>query len=108
MSNSCHCKIHTDLRALSLEVRSQILEDILTDALCNTYYVLSSPFSLACLLFELLSANAAYRTFFRSRISLMNITTYCTNKFFFFFKSPFLRKCFLPLAAYRSLYTAGM
>src|SRR5699024_5700755 len=37
VGNSCHCKIHTNLRALALEVCSQISKDVLAYALCNTY-----------------------------------------------------------------------
>ena len=51
MSNSCHCQIHTNLRAFTLEVRTQISNDILGSTLCYTYYMLSSPYFLAGLLF---------------------------------------------------------
>src|SRR5699024_3958396 len=47
VGNSCHCKIHTNFRALAFKVCSQISKDVLAYALSNTYNVLSSPCHLA-------------------------------------------------------------
>ena len=52
--NTCHCKIHTNLRALALEVCSQIRKNIFADALCNADYMLGSPYLFALLKLELL------------------------------------------------------
>ena len=48
----------------------------------HTYNVLSSPFSFTCLFFELVSAYATYWTFLRCSFSFINISAYCTYKFF--------------------------
>ena len=81
VSNSCHCQIHTNLRALAFEVCSQISDDVLADTLCNTYYMLSSPGHLAFLLLcKFLSGSAANRALLRSCIAFINITTNSTYK----------------------------
>ena len=82
VSNSCHCKVHSYFRALSCEVCTKICKNIFADTLCNTYNVLSSPYFVSFLLFELRSWCVTDWTFSRCSISFVNITTYCTYKFF--------------------------
>src|SRR5699024_10321478 len=89
VSNSGHCQVHTNLRALALRVSAKVSKDVLAYALCNAYNVLSSSLSVSCLLFELLSRCMTDRTLSRSCLSLVNISTYCTNKFFHDLLLPF-------------------
>ena len=81
VSNSCHCKIHTNFRALAGEIGSQIFHDIFACALSNSYNVLGSPFHRSGLSSELLSGSAADRALLRCSISFINITTYLTYEF---------------------------
>ena len=80
--NAGHCQIHTNLRALALEVSTQVSHDVLRSALCNAYNVLGSPGLFASLLLELLSRCVADRALCRSCFAFIYITTYGTNKLF--------------------------
>ncbi len=71
---------HTNLRALTLKVSTQISHDVLGCALRHTYNVFSSPSLLAYLLLELLSRSVADRALRRSRVAFMYITAYGANK----------------------------
>ena len=83
VSDASHCKIHTDLAALALEVSAQILDDVLAYALCNADNMLGSPALLALLSLELLSGSLADGAGLGSRIALMDIAANRTNKFHF-------------------------
>ena len=95
VSNSCHCKIHTDLCALAFEVSLKtsndlslnFFGDISTELLANTYDVLSSPNLISLLLRELASGNLTLRTELRRILTFINITTNWAN--------PFLHDCIL-------------
>ena len=81
MRNSCHGKIHTNLCALTVEVRSQICKDVFGNALCHAYHVLCGPCLAVSLSGKLVGGRIADRAFLRNGISLVNITTYLTYKF---------------------------
>ena len=78
--NARHREIHADLRALALEVRAQVREDVLADALCNADDMLSRPAHFLVLLLELRSRRLADRAELGSRVALINVTTYRTYK----------------------------
>ena len=81
MSYTSHCQIHTNLRTFAVEVCSQILKDVLANALCNTYNMLCCPGHSLFLLFKLACRNSALWTFLRCLLSFINVTAYCTYPF---------------------------
>ena len=74
-SDSGHCQIHTDLRALASEVCLQVLDDFRIYTLSDADNVLICPSGVLIHLVELRSRCAALRTFFRSLWSFIDITT---------------------------------
>ena len=81
VSYTSHSQIHTDFRAFTFEVCSQISQNIFRNTFCYTYNMFSSPCFFSALLFELGSRCFTYRTDFRCSFSFINISTYSTNKF---------------------------
>ncbi len=85
MCDSRHCKIHTNLRALAVEVCPQISNDILGNTLCNANHVLCCPCHLVTLRNKLVSRCLTYRAYLRCLVAFIHITTYGTYKFHSFF-----------------------
>ena len=76
---SCHSQIHTYFRALTGEVCSEVVDDILAYTLSNAYNVLCSPCALIFLLRELRSGSMTYGTALGSFIALMYVAANITN-----------------------------
>ena len=95
VGNSCHCQIHTNFRALTLEVSSQVFKNVFAHTLSNTNNVFSSPCHLALLLCEFGSRSLTLRTDFRSSVTFVNISTYITYPFCHNFDLLFLIKLVL-------------
>ena len=93
MGNACHTKVHAHLRALALEIRHQLLKNVLLILFADVSVVLHG-FSINAVLmlgsqlcslghlFELGSGNTADRALLGRGGTLGNITTNCANPFF--------------------------
>ena len=96
VSDSCHCKIHTDLAALAREVVSETLKDLGIDVLCNADNVLGGPGHAFVLLDKLGAVSSAEGALeaLRNRIAFINITANGTYEFHSNFSFSFLRFLF--------------
>ena len=89
MSDSSHCKIHSNFCAFAFEVSSETIDDFLLDflwnisaeLLANTYNVLCSPRHLSLLLYELASWNLALWAECRWLFTFINVTANWANPF---------------------------
>jgi len=80
-SDSAHCEVHSYLCALTLEHLAETVLDVFRSIACYAENMLSSPYLIIFLLDELLCRSLAKRTFFRSCISLMNVSAYTAYPF---------------------------
>ena len=80
-----HCKIHTHLVALAVEIHAESVDNVLRSAFGNAYNVLGSPLSLSRLLHKLTRGRFAKRAKLGRRVSFMYVTANRTNKLFHFF-----------------------
>ena len=100
MCDSCHAKVHTNLRTLTIEVCFKLIEDKLLILVADFRVVLNSRSIYAKLMLcsqchrsvfyflELICASMADWALCRSCVTFINISTYCTYKFHN--KSPFI------------------
>ena len=91
VGNSCHSQIHTNFRALSLEICAKICKNVFTHAFCNTNYMFGSPGHFTLLLYELLCRCMADRALCRCSLTFINITTYGTYKLCHFKCPPYYK-----------------
>jgi len=82
VGHTAHSQVHTDLRALTLEVLAQALEDLLGSALGHAHHVLGGPGLVAALEHKLLLGGLADGAEVGSGISLMDVTTDRANPLF--------------------------
>lgn len=73
-SNSCHSQVHTYLRALTCEVRLQVLDDLRIYALCDADNMLICKSGILIHLIKLRSRSSALWTFLRSFWPLINVS----------------------------------
>ncbi len=82
-----HCKIHTHLGALAVEVSGKVLDHLVVRTLGCTDFMLGYKLEKSGFVefLELAAGSAALGALFRSFITFMNITAHGTNKFLFHF-----------------------
>ncbi len=81
---TAHCKVHSDLSALTVEVCSESFDDLRIYIFSDTDPVLVSPgkFFLAFYdFYEFLCAHVTDRALCRSGFTFVDITAYCTSPF---------------------------
>ena len=80
--NTCHCEIHTDFRAFTLEIAAQIIDDVFRYALRNADDVLRRPNHFFLYFVKLRCGLLADRAELRRGCTLMNVTANAANPLF--------------------------
>ena len=81
---AAHCKVHSDLTALAVEMLAKTFNDFRINTFCNTKLMLVSPCesSFGCYdFFEFVSLYVTYRALCRSCITFVDVAAYFTSEF---------------------------